>query len=426
MSKTIIKVENLSKRYRLQNSLWQYGALRDLLAAPFQRKKNKGITSSPNKSDFFWALRDISFSVRQGETLGIIGNNGAGKSTLLKILSRITRPSAGSAELQGRVGSLLEVGTGFHPELSGRENVFLNGAILGMKRREVEHKFDEIVSFAQVEAFLETPVKHYSSGMFMRLAFSVAAHLESDVLIVDEVLAVGDSDFQHKCLDKMQQIMNQGRTILFVSHNMSAITRLAQRAIALNQGQVVAEGDAQKVVNEYLNAGWGIAPEKIWERDAEDRPQNEIVKLEKVRVCNKKGETVGSVEMHQPVGVEVTYEVTAAGHYLIPNFHVFNQERLHLFALQDVATEWRKRARERGIYTTTAWLPGNFFNEGRIIVEVAISSHIPATRVHLRTGEIVSFEIIENPHANFTRGDFNGSLPGVVRPLAEWTTTIKS
>jgi lipopolysaccharide transport system ATP-binding protein len=366
----------------------------------------------------------VNFEVRQGETLGIVGRNGAGKSTLLKILSRITKPTGGEATVYGRVGSLLEVGTGFHQELSGRENLFLSGAILGMKRREIERKFDEIVGFAELEKIIDTPVKHYSSGMFMRLAFSVAVHLEPEILIVDEVLAVGDSEFQNKSLDKMHEIMNEGRTILFVSHNMSAVTRLCSRAIALNQGEIVCEGAAQKVVNGYLNSGWGISAEKNWEDDPAPSPQNEVVRLKSVRVIDESGATVGNVDIENPVGLEIVYEVLENGHVLIPNFHVFNQERLCLFAVQDVATEWKKRPREKGTYTTTAWIGGNFFMEGRVIVEVAVSSHIPESRVHLRTQEVVGFEVVEYGKSNPTRGDFGGTMPGVVRPQAKWETDL--
>lgn len=415
----VIDVENLSKLYHLgAGGAARHNSLRDTLMSFFRRQ------NSFEEKQELWALRDVNFQVKQGETLGIVGKNGAGKSTLLKILSRITKPTTGEAAIRGRVGSLLEVGTGFHHELSGRENVFLSGAILGMGRREIERKFDEIVAFAELEKFIETPVKHYSSGMFMRLAFSVAVHLDPEILIVDEVLAVGDSDFQHKSLDKMHEIMNEGRTILFVSHNMSAVTRLCTRAIALNQGRIVCEDTAQKVVNAYLNSGWGIAAEQTWENEPEGAPQNEVVKLKKVRVLDETGSTTGNIEIQKSVGIEIVYEVLEAGHLLIPNFHFFNQEHLNLFAVQDVASAWKNRRREKGIYTTTAWIGGNFFNEGRVIVEVAISSHIPETRVHFRTPEIIGFEVVESEKNNPTRGDFIGTMPGVVRPLAKWQTDV--
>lgn len=422
MSKTVIKVQNLSKRYRLRKSVWQSGTLRDLVMSPFRRETPAPMNDS---ADVLWALKDINFSLKQGETLGIVGNNGAGKSTLLKVLSRITKPTAGYAELQGRVGSLLEVGTGFHPELSGRENVFLNGAILGMKRREIERKFDEIVTFAEVEAFLETPVKHYSSGMFMRLAFSVAAHLEPEILIVDEVLAVGDMNFQHKCLDKMQDIVRRGHTILFVSHNMSAITRLCQNAIALHKGQIVCAGEANMVISEYTNSQWGLSAEKVWE-DESEAPHNEIVRLRRVRVVNEYGEKTDTIDLSEMVGVEINFEVLQAGHILIPNYHFYNQERTYLFAIQDTAGEWRSRPREAGSYTATAWLPKHFFNEGTLIVEVAVSSHVPSSQVHIRTNEVVRFEAVDKKENNLTRGDFSGKIAGLIRPLANWTTEFQT
>ena len=261
MSDIAIRVENLSKRYRI-GQREAYKTLRDVLtdtfAAPFRRFRSQNHSGLPSaiqntKSEYIWALKDVSFEIKQGEVLGIIGGNGAGKSTLLKILSRTTEPTEGYAEINGRVGSLLEVGTGFHPELTGRENIYLNAAILGMKRREIDRKFDEIVAFAEIEKFLDTPVKHYSSGMYVRLAFAVAAHLEPEILFVDEVLAVGDAAFQKKCLGKMGGAAKEGRTVLFVSHQMGAIAQLCNKAFLLNQGEVVQTGSVQHVVNYYMN-----------------------------------------------------------------------------------------------------------------------------------------------------------------------------
>jgi lipopolysaccharide transport system ATP-binding protein len=250
--KPIIKVENISKWYRLGASRESYPTLRDALAgafrAPLARRRGR------RAGETIWALKDVSFEIAPGEVVGIIGRNGAGKSTLLKILSRIAEPTTGRAELFGRTASLLEVGTGFHPELTGRENMFLNAAILGMPRTEIKSKFDEIVAFAEIEKFLDTPVKHYSSGMYLRLAFAVAAHLESDILIVDEVLAVGDKAFQQKCLGKIQGVTQQGRTVLFVSHSMEAVKSLCERALLLDEGRVACEGNVNQVVDYYLKA----------------------------------------------------------------------------------------------------------------------------------------------------------------------------
>src|ERR1700736_125365 len=257
MSDAIITVEGLGKKYRLgQRSNERYTALRDVLTdkakSLFRRNGNPRSDIRNPQSNEIWALRDVSFEVKQGEVIGIIGRNGAGKSTLLKILSRITEPTTGRVRLKGRVASLLEVGTGFHPELTGRENIFLNGAVLGMTRAEIQRKFDEIIDFAEVEKFLDTPVKRYSSGMYVRLAFAVAAHLEPEILVVDEVLAVGDAEFQKKCLGRMNDVAHEGRTVLFVSHNMQAVRRLCERALLLEDGKLVKEGDVASVAEHYL------------------------------------------------------------------------------------------------------------------------------------------------------------------------------
>jgi lipopolysaccharide transport system ATP-binding protein len=271
MSDVAIRVENMGKRYRLGQTVG-YKTLRDTLAnvmvAPFRRRRtiSREPSSTSNepqatkhKSDYIWALKNVSFEVRHGEAVGIIGRNGSGKSTLLKVLSKITTPTEGYAEIYGRVGSLLEVGTGFHPELTGRENIYLNGAILGLKKAEIEQKFDEIVTFSEIEQFLDTPVKRYSSGMYVRLAFAIAAHLEPDILLVDEVLAVGDIQFQKKCLGKMEGVAREGRTVLFVSHNMATVQELCPRAILLRDGQLAGDGSSPKVISDYLSVESGLS-----------------------------------------------------------------------------------------------------------------------------------------------------------------------
>src|SRR5512135_829157 len=254
MTDIAIRVEDLGKRYRIGTAPERYKTLRDTIVAgvnaPIQRlRRGTALTATSKDTSTIWALRNVSFDVIQGKVLGIVGRNGAGKSTLLKILSRVTEPTEGSAEIHGRVGSLLEVGTGFHPELTGRENIYLNGAILGMKRLEIERKFDEIVSFSEVEQFIDTPVKRYSSGMYLRLAFAVAAHLEPEILVVDEVLAVGDAEFQKKCLGKMSDVANEGRTVLFVSHNMVAVQSLCSRVLWMQGGHIVGDGPSDQLVS---------------------------------------------------------------------------------------------------------------------------------------------------------------------------------
>ena len=305
----IIQVRNLSKQYRLGARQAGYGTLRESLVqavrAPLARLRN-----GRRESEILWALKDVSFEVQPGEVVGIIGRNGAGKSTLLKILSQITDPTAGEIDLYGRVASLLEVGTGFHPELTGRENIYLNGALLGMRKAEIERKFDEIVAFSEVEQFLDTPVKRYSSGMYVRLAFAVAAHLEPEILVVDEVLAVGDAEFQRKCLGKMSDVAKRGRTVLFVSHNMPAVKSLCQRAILLNAGQVALEGDVNTVVNKYLTAdGDEMARTGIIPDDAKRLYGTDEAKLRSVRLTDLEDRDVSHLYLGQPCRVHMTFEV---------------------------------------------------------------------------------------------------------------------
>ena len=316
---TAISVKNLGKQYRIgtAQTKFKYGMLREVIVdtvkAPVRIYKSltgksaRGMTNTAS----FWALKDISFDVEEGKVLGIVGRNGAGKSTLLKILSRVTEPTMGTVTVRGRVGSLLEVGTGFHPELTGRENIFMNGAILGMKNTEIESKFDEIVDFSEVSQFIDTPVKRYSSGMYLRLAFAVAAHLEPEILVVDEVLAVGDAEFQRKCLGKMGDVAQQGRTVLFVSHNMSAILRLTQEAIVLNKGQLTMRGPTQEAVDFYLSSGQAQAGERFW--DAEDIPASSApFSPISLKVKDRSGKVVDTVRSTEPVHIEFEYQLDTA------------------------------------------------------------------------------------------------------------------
>jgi lipopolysaccharide transport system ATP-binding protein len=304
-----IRVENLGKRYQIGRAKVPYRrfseAVAQFMTAPLRRRRSAGSSEVP--PDYIWALRGVSFVVQRGEVVGLIGRNGTGKSTLLKLISRVTRPSEGRAEVRGRVGSLLEVGTGFHPELSGRENVYLNGTILGMKRREIDRRFDEIVAFAEVERFIDTPVKHYSSGMYLRLAFGVAAHLEPEVLLVDEVLAVGDMAFQKKCLGKMQHVAKQeGRTVLFVSHNMGAIRALCQRGILLDAGRSVCDGDIREVVESYLKTAAPLAMGVIPDTAARDGTGE--ARFRGIRLSNLAGEQISQVYLGQPFRLTFTLE----------------------------------------------------------------------------------------------------------------------
>ncbi|HMA34035.1 MAG TPA: ABC transporter ATP-binding protein [Chloroflexia bacterium] len=428
MSNLAINVKGLSKQYRIGSQQQRsYKTLRDTLAdaagAPWRavRAIARPDPARPARADnLFWALRDVSFDIQQGEVVGIIGRNGAGKSTLLKILSRITSPTSGYGEIHGRVASLLEVGTGFHPELTGRENISLNGAILGMKRTEIARKFDEIVAFAEVEKFIDTQVKYYSSGMYLRLAFAVAAHLEPEILLVDEVLAVGDARFQRKCLDKMQDVGQQGRTVCFVSHNMPAITRLCPRTILLDDGRVLRDGPSHQVVSTYLNSGIGTMAARTWP-DPAKAPGNDIVRLRAVRVRSEDGSVTEAMDIRQPIGIEMEYEVLTPGQVLVPNYHVFNEEGVYLFVSGDVDPTWRRQPRPAGRYTSTAWIPANLLAEGTILVGAAISTLEPET-VHFYERDAVAFHVVDSLDGGSARGDYAGHIPGVVRPLLQWTT----
>jgi len=381
---TAISVKNLGKQYRIgaAQTKFKYGMLRDVLVDAaltpvriYKALTGKGSRGTTNSASF-WALKDISFDVEEGKVLGIVGRNGAGKSTLLKILSRVTEPTLGTVSVRGRVGSLLEVGTGFHPELTGRENIFMNGAILGMKNAEIESKFDEIVDFSEVSQFIDTPVKRYSSGMYLRLAFAVAAHLEPEILIVDEVLAVGDAEFQRKCLGKMGDVAQQGRTVLFVSHNMSAILRLTQEAIVLNKGQLLMRAPTQEAVDFYLSSGQAQAGERLW--DGEDVPAASApFRPVSLKVKNRSGKVIDTVRSTEPVHVEFEYQLdapitglrigfylsTMRGEYVLTSF---DTDAPQLFEKFD--------SRKPGRYVSRAEIPADIFNEGRYSLGVNASS----------------------------------------------------
>lgn len=419
----IVKVINLGKCYQLGGLNAGYMTFREMfagtIAAPFNRLRGR----RKQPPEILWALKDVEFEVGPGEVLGLIGHNGAGKSTLLKILSRVTAPTTGRTEIYGRLGSLLEVGTGFHPDLTGRENIFLNGAFLNIGRAEILRQFDEIVAFSGIEKFIDTPVKWYSSGMYLRLAFSVAAHLDTEVLIMDEVLAVGDVGFQQKCLDKVHEIRSQGRTILFVSHNMAAVTRLCQRVILLDQGRIVKAGPAHQIVNEYLGASLQVESLCEW-LDPSTAPGSAGARLRRVRVVNHEGQTTGSVDIRSQVGVELTYEVLQPGLVLTPKIDLLNEDGTHLFATYDLAADWRYNARAMGWYESTVWLPGDFLSEGNLLVHASIVSHTPATATHAHAPNAVTFQVIDNQHKDSARGDALGPLPGLIRPLLSWTTNL--
>jgi homopolymeric O-antigen transport system ATP-binding protein len=414
----IIRAANVAKQYQLGSSQNSFVTLRDTVAevvrAPLKRLR------ASHKAETVMALRDVSFKVEAGEVLGIIGRNGAGKSTLLKILARITEPSSGRIDLYGRVVSLLEVGTGFHPELTGQENIYLNGAIMGMSRAEIRRKFDEIVAFSEIEEFIDTPVKRYSSGMYLRLAFAVAAHLDPEILLVDEVLAVGDARFQRKCLDKMESVHQSGRTVLFVSHNMPAVTRLCPRTILLENGTISFDGPSHEAVHIYLGSGSRTNAAREWKNLA-DAPGNEVVRLRAVRVRSEDGQLCETIDIRLGVAVEMEFEVLQGGHLLAPTFRFINLEGVCVFTAIDHDNEWHRRPRPEGRFVTTAWIPGNFLSEGTLIISASIATLEPA-RVHFHERDIVAFHVIDSLEGNAARGDYAGPMPGIVRPLLNWTS----
>ncbi|MEW6116816.1 MAG: ABC transporter ATP-binding protein [Nitrospirota bacterium] len=431
MNTTVISVEGIGKQFHIGKKQESYQTLSETLAgifvAPLRRAGQllRGrMSGGDGLNDTFWALRDITFNVQRGEIVGIIGRNGAGKSTLLKILSRIVEPTEGYAEIRGRVGSLLEVGTGFHPQLTGRENIFLNGAILGMRRSEIERKFDEIVAFAEVEKFIDTPVKHYSSGMYLRLAFAVAAHLEPEILIVDEVLAVGDERFQKKCIKKMQDVRQHGRTVLFVSHNMRAVTSLCERVIMLEEGRIVKDGLPHEVIGAYLNPESGTLAERVWP-DPRNAPGGDIARLRAVRVKNERGEVTPLFDIRKPVAIEMEYEVLASGALLLPHLNIDNEEGITVFTTIENDPDWRGKPRPKGIYRSTAWIPGNFLSEGKLFVEACVLTTNPQTS-QFTAHNAVAFQVADSGGDDSARGNWMGRMTGVVRPLLKWQTVFSN
>ena len=320
--------------------------------------------------DILWALKGVSFDIKIGEVVGIIGTNGAGKSTLLKVLSRITAPTKGQITMRGRISSLLEVGTGFHPELTGRENVYLNGTILGMSKQEIDRKFDEIVEFSGVERFLDTPVKRYSSGMRVRLAFAVAANLEPEILIVDEVLAVGDAEFQKKCINKMQDVGKDGRTVIFVSHSMPAVTRMCERVMLLNKGKILQDGTAHEVVGAYLQGARKSSSQQEW--NEEEAPGGEVIRLRAVRLRTESGEISETFDIRKGVAIEMEYEVLQPGYTLMPSFSVINDEGQNIVFSLGQDPEWFRKPRPKGRYISTGYIPGNFLPEGLFSIDATM------------------------------------------------------
>ena len=417
--KPIIRVENLSKQYRLGGERKSYSTFRESIVQsvrqPFNALRKNGTDGS--RANSFWALRDINFEVAPGEVVGIIGRNGAGKSTLLKILSRITEPTTGKIELYGRVGSLLEVGTGFHPELSGRENIYLNGAILGMKQTEIAGKFDEIVAFAEVEQFLDTPVKHYSSGMYTRLAFAVAANLEPEVLIVDEVLAVGDAEFQKKCLGKMSEVAKHGRTVLFVSHNMAAVRSLCQRAIFLQKGELRFDSSANAAVDMYLKVGIESASEREWLEG--EMPGNEMVKIKRAAVYAENKSANEPILTDENVVLDIEFYNNLNEADIDVTWDLLDNQGVHVAHIGSICSTNGKM--KRGCYRTTGIFPRKILNTKEYVLSVQFGRN--QRELLYRMEDILTFEVessLKSAGASFSH------LPGVIHPQCEWQTIFEN
>jgi lipopolysaccharide transport system ATP-binding protein len=424
MSKQIaISVDNLSKLYRLGQV--GTGTLSHDLNRWWHQLRGKEDPylklGQENKRDaaggeWVWALKDVSFQVKQGEVLGIIGKNGAGKSTLLKLLSRVTAPTTGHIRARGRIASLLEVGTGFHPELTGRENIFLNGAILGMTRAEIRRKFDEIVAFAGVERYIDTPVKRYSSGMYVRLAFAVAAHLEPEILIVDEVLAVGDAEFQKKCLGKMKEVSDRdGRTVLFVSHNMGAVRNLCTHGLLMENGRLKMDGQVADVIDSYLSNGDNSERNIEWKE--EERPSSSEIEVTSIKIIDEKGRTDSLLSTLDDLRIEISYTVKAEIKDLRVALHLLTSEGISVFTTSDFNFQDISRLRTAGNYKSVCYIPGKLLNAGAY--NMILDFDVPKSRAIL-TGINVGFVVSELMY-NQLGFTFASKPPGVVHPYLEWT-----
>ena len=427
-SDTAVRAENLSKMYRIGELQSGYRTVKEAVAEqirrPFVRTWNL-LRGKPyggaHLEEEIWPLKDVNFEVKQGEVLGIVGPNGAGKSTLLRVLARITGPTEGLVEIRGRAAALLEVGTGMHPELTGRENIYLTGSILGMKKNEIKSKFDEIVEFSGVAKFIDTPLKHYSSGMCVRLGFSVAAQLEPEVLLVDEVLAVGDAQFRKQSVRKMEDVSLKGRTVLFVSHNMRSVVQLCERVILFQDGRITREGSTHDVISYYLQSGVPIVSEKIWD-DLDTAPGDEVVRLQSVRVRDESGATAEEFDIRKPIGVDIEYAVLHPGLPLTPRLYILNEEGLIIFVSgNEHDPVWKDRRKEPGLYKSTCWVPGNFLGDGIYNVGVSVYVSDPA-KFHFFEPEVASFHVMEANERDTARGSFRGDIPGMIRPLLGWNT----
>lgn len=419
MSRTVISVEQIWKQYRLGTvntgtlgqdmKKWWYGIQGK--ENPFAAIAEENDRSSKGSSNYVWALQDISFDLKEGEVLGIVGKNGAGKSTLLKILSRVTAPSRGEIKIKGRIASLLEVGTGFHPELTGRENIFLNGSILGMRKSEIRARFDEIVAFSGVERYIDTPVKRYSSGMYVRLAFAVAAHLEPEIMIVDEVLAVGDAEFQRKCIGKMKDASGNGRTILFVSHNMVALRSLCTRAVLLEKGKLTYSGEAGEVIGHYMGRSSGSADEPCHVFTGRlDAPGK--VTIHEVRAVQPGREAGKALIIEESIRLEIDAELT--GNQRTDFTFQFRDEEGNVIFVSGSGLDEQFQS-GNGTKTIRCIIPANFFNSGKISINLLVVEN--RNSLLLREDDILRLVLVDSPRS---LGQWMGRPPGAIRPKFNW------
>lgn len=434
MSDLAIRVDGIHKQYRLGAQRGGYRTFRETIMdnvyAPFRAVSRlaSGKPAVDRETSVLWALKDVSFEIRRGEVTGIIGGNGAGKSTLLKILSRITEPTMGYADIYGRVGSLLEVGTGFHYELTGRENIFLSGAILGMKRHDISRKFDEIVAFAEVSRFVDTQIKFYSSGMQVRLGFAVAAHMEPDILIVDEALAVGDYAFQQKSLGKLGDVAGQGRTVLFVSHSMHAVQRLCGRGIILRQGHVVMDAPIDQAVQSYLSMQMDSQGERLWE-DLASAPGDAAVRVSSIRTRNSEGVVSAQFDVRDAVQLEVEYQVLEADHQLCVHLEFVGPTGVLFHSFDDyVDAAWGTQPPKRvGTYRSTCQIPGDLLSNGTVTVNLRIFEPPSKFKVscHVREPSVFQFTVRDNLNPGGVRRNYPYEWGNsAIRPRLTWKTTL--
>jgi lipopolysaccharide transport system ATP-binding protein len=425
MSKAILEIENVSKQYRL--GYVGTGTLSDDMKRwwyrmwgkedPFMKIGEENKRGEAGDSEYVWALHDINLQVHEGEVLGIIGANGAGKSTLLKLLSRVTGPTTGKITTRGRIASLLEVGTGFHPELTGRENIYLNGAILGMTKQEINSKLDEIIDFSGCERYIDTPVKRYSSGMNVRLGFAVAAHLEPEILIVDEVLAVGDIEFQKKAIGKMKDVSSgQGRTVLFVSHNMDSIERLCERTVLLKNGKVHKIGETSEIISDYLKNTNPLCSKKIF-----SSKQHQSVFLKECYVHNEDNVISDTFDITKKIGITAVYESYTDSDFFICSLELYNEQENVVFISHDVKCSYNFKKRTKSKYKTTVWIPENLLAEGFFSINFGIFNQLPFN-LFIYEPNVIKFKVVDYLRGDSSRGRYNSIFPGSVRPMLKWST----